>query len=177
MNLSRQNQQRSNRSRDPLDRRVDQWIETGKQFVDGVSGTRPGRKRRLANQNRLSGSRLDNLGRWVGDKLDWFLEDEDEWLEPWENEETESAFLDSVKKKPLEAISLRVPRALPPSSLNSKDPIKDETWPEDSSFQVDKWKRDNLSKKQESINLSKIKRQTISSNSRRLPRSSRRRTD
>ncbi len=177
MNSSRPNQQRRFRSRDPLDRRVDKWIETGRQFVDGVAGTRPGSKRRYANQTRISGSRLDNLGRWVGDKLDWFLEDEDEWLEPWEQEISGREFLDSRKKKPLEAISLRVPKALPPSSVNTKDDSLDEIWPEESSFKVNQWKRENVARKQESSNSSTIKRQSAASNSRRLPRSSRRRNE
>ena len=30
------------RSGAPLDRRMDKWIQTGKQVVDGVAGNRPG---------------------------------------------------------------------------------------------------------------------------------------
>ena len=37
--------QRGKGLRSPLDRRVDKWLETGRQFVDGVSGTRPGMRR------------------------------------------------------------------------------------------------------------------------------------
>ncbi len=177
MNSSRPNQQRRFRSRDPLDRKVDKWIETGRQFVDGVAGTRPGSKRRDANQARIASSRLDNLGRWVGDKLDWFLEDEDEWLEPWEKEVTGREFLDSSKKKPLEAISLRVPKALPPSSGKIEDDCQDETWPESSSYKVNQWKRGNVASKQESSNQSAIRRQPTSSKRRPLPRSSRRRNE
>mgnify|MGYP001421621138 CR=1 FL=1 len=33
------------RSRDPRDRRLDQWLETGRQLVDGVAGRRPGQRR------------------------------------------------------------------------------------------------------------------------------------
>ena len=33
------------RSRAPLDRRMDKWIQTGKQVVDGVAGNRPGQRR------------------------------------------------------------------------------------------------------------------------------------
>ena len=51
---------------DRRDRRLDTWIETGRQFVDGVSGRRPGQRR--------SSFDLDSVGRWVGDKVEWLLE-------------------------------------------------------------------------------------------------------
>ena len=41
---------------DRRDRRLDTWIETGRQFVDGVSGRRPGQRR--------NGFDLDSVGRW-----------------------------------------------------------------------------------------------------------------
>ena len=37
--------ERLERSRDPRDRRLDQWLETGRQLVDGVAGRRPGQRR------------------------------------------------------------------------------------------------------------------------------------
>ena len=80
MDSIRPNQPRRYRSREPLDRRFDQWIATGRQFVDGVAGNRPG-KRRPFNTSRFSSSSFESVGRWVGDKLDWLLEEEDGWLE------------------------------------------------------------------------------------------------
>ena len=62
------------RSRDPLDQRIDQWVETGRQFVDGVSGRRPGQRR--------GPMALDSVGRWVGEKVEWLLEDDDDWRSP-----------------------------------------------------------------------------------------------
>jgi hypothetical protein len=64
------------RSRDPRDRRLDQWLETGRQLVDGVAGRRPGQRR--------PGLDLDSVGRWVGDKVEWLLEEDDDWREPWQ---------------------------------------------------------------------------------------------
>ena len=62
---------------DRRDRRLDTWIETGRQFVDGVSGRRPGQRR--------SSFDLDSVGRWVGDKVEWLLEEDDAWREPWQD--------------------------------------------------------------------------------------------
>ena len=69
--------QRRQRSRDPLDRRFDQWLETGRQLVDGVAGTRPG-QRGSGRTDRRSTPSLENVGRWVGDKIDWFLEEDED---------------------------------------------------------------------------------------------------
>ena len=44
MRRKRQPMNRQQRSRDPLERRMDQWFETGRQFVDGVAGNRPGKR-------------------------------------------------------------------------------------------------------------------------------------
>ena len=63
--------ERLERSRDPRDRRLDQWLETGRQLVDGVAGRRPGQRR--------AGLDLDSVGRWVGDKVEWLLEEDDDW--------------------------------------------------------------------------------------------------
>ena len=48
------------------------------------------------------------------EKIDWFFEDEDDWLD---NEDSDDEPLqESIvnTKKPLRAISLRAPKALPP---------------------------------------------------------------
>jgi len=75
-------------SRDPrFNQRLDQWLATGRQLVDGVAGARPGS--RASGRPQPGGRagalpRPGGLGRWVEDKLDWLLEDDDGWREPWE---------------------------------------------------------------------------------------------
>ena len=115
---------------DRRDRRLDTWIETGRQFVDGVSGRRPGQRR--------SSFDLDSVGRWVGDKVEWLLEDDDAWREPWQ--ETDRP-LRSVKR-PLEAISRRGRPLLPHTPpITPREPGAVDDWPEDDSFRVDRWQR------------------------------------
>ena len=50
------------RSRVPLDRRMDTWIATGKQVVDGVAGNRPGQKRG-SWQDKTKAPNLEKVGR------------------------------------------------------------------------------------------------------------------
>ena len=83
MDPQRQFQSRRPRSQsdDPLDRRLDQWLETGRQLVDGVSGARPGRRSGAgARSGRSASASLDAVGRWMGDKIDWLLDEEDDLL-------------------------------------------------------------------------------------------------
>lgn len=169
---NRSKQLNRKRSKETLDRKVDQWIETGRQVVDGFSGTRPGRRRSFMT-DRLAPPSLDDVGRWVGDKLDWFLEDEDGWLEPWQSNEEINSF---SKKKPLEAISRRVsnPR------MNNQKIRRDDEWPDESSFRLDRWKRSNRQKEsgddQDSDPLPKRRRDVMRPSSQRpLPRSNRKR--
>ena len=117
---------------DRRDRRLDTWIETGRQFVDGVSGRRPGQRR--------SSFDLDSVGRWVGDKVEWLLEEDDAWREPWQDTDRP---LRSAKR-PLEAISRRgrqVSSAPSVPAMTSPDPGSVDDWPEDDSFRVDRWQR------------------------------------
>ena len=139
MHSYRKRNQNRQRSRDPLERRMDQWIETGRQFVDGVAGNRPGQRR----SGKPIGSSFDNVGRWVGDKIDWFFEEEDDWLESWEsNFNAEDRASTSIRKKrPLKAISLRGTKAISPST-EILDVADDENiWPDESSFRVERWER------------------------------------
>jgi hypothetical protein len=75
-------------SRDPrFNQRLDQWLATGRQLVDGVAGARPGSRASARPQpgGRAGGlPRPGGLGRWVEEKLDWLLDDDDGWREPWE---------------------------------------------------------------------------------------------
>jgi hypothetical protein len=161
--------ERLERSRDPRDRRLDQWLETGRQLVDGVAGRRPGQRR--------PGLDLDSVGRWVGDKVEWLLEEDDDWREPWQD----SAEPMARRKQPLQAISRRsrqrsMPAAAPqpppptaaPSVAESSAP---DDWPEDDLFQVQRWQRDPI---QRSSPQGEPQDQPPSAR-RGLPRSSRRR--
>ncbi|MEX1315536.1 MAG: RNA helicase [Synechococcaceae cyanobacterium] len=74
---------------DPLEQGLDRLVSAGRQLVDGVSGARPGsrggpRSPRPVTPAGSGRPRLGELGRWVEDKLDWILEDEDDWREPWQ---------------------------------------------------------------------------------------------
>ena len=178
MDVNRQSQQRRKRLRDPVDRRVDKWIETGRQFVDGVSGARPGRRRPF-NIDRASTSNLETVGRWVGDKLDWLLEDEDDWMEPWQSQShdrkslSESAGL-SIKR-PLEAVSRRIPQAITPSGKEDQKGNLADEWPEESSFRLERWQRRKVDDKPDSSSSLDVPRKPLRQERRRLPRSSRRR--
>ncbi len=86
----------SGRESEPLDQRLDRWVSAGRQFVDGVAGSRPGsrptaRGSEARGMGRGSEARtagrggFDGLGRWVEERLDWLLEDGDDWREPWQD--------------------------------------------------------------------------------------------
>ena len=131
--------ERLERSRDPRDRRLDQWLETGRQLVDGVAGRRPGQRR--------PGLDLDSVGRWVGDKVEWLLEEDDDWREPWQ----ESAEPKARRKQPLQAISRRSRQRSMPSAAFQPPPTAapsvpessaPDDWPDDDLFQVQRWQRE-----------------------------------
>lgn len=125
------------RSQDSGDRRLDQWIETGRQLVDGVAGTRPGR--RSAGGVRPSMD-LETVGRWVGDKIDWLMDEEEDWRDPVQpplRTESPSA---SSRKRPLDAISRRQIVA-PVSESQPTYREDDNSWPADESFRVERWSR------------------------------------
>ena len=164
------------RSQDPLDRRMDKWIETGKQVVDGVAGNRPGQKRGRW-QNKTTRPNFEKVGRWVEDKIDWFFEDDDDWLENEDLDDDHSYQRSSISntKRPLGAISLRAPKALPPRiDIERSDPNPIDEWPDDQSFKLNKWERkDNLiNEKQKDCNDSF--QDERSTRRRNIPRSSRR---
>ena len=112
MSSYRNRNQSRQRSREPLDRRMDKWIQTGKQVVDGVAGNRPGQKRG-GWRDKASSPNLEKVGRWMEEKIDWFFEDEDDWLVNEESEDDPIQENIINTKRPLGAISLRVPKALP----------------------------------------------------------------
>jgi hypothetical protein len=65
---------------------LDQWMSAGRQLVDGVAGARPGSRPQARGAERRTGGRpgLEGLGRWVENRIDWFLEGDDDWQEPWQ---------------------------------------------------------------------------------------------
>jgi len=134
-----------------MERRLDTWLETGRQLVDGVSGRRPGQRRTSLD--------LDSMGRWVGEKVDWLLDDDDDWREPWQ-EQTSPEASSRGGTRPLQAVSRRRP------------PAADDSWPEDDSFRVQRWQRTAGLDGQ--LDEQPV-RQPMRSPRRVLPRSSRRR--
>jgi len=174
MNQARPYKSKRQRGGEPFDRKLDQWLETGRQFVDGVSGARPG-QRLPVNASRVTNNNLENVGKWVGDKIDWFLEDEEDWLEPWQYEQMNEPSND--KRRRLVAISRRGRKALAPfqeSSLVASS-TKDD-WPDESSFRVDKWERGSSNQLDNSLKSKDEVRESKSSGIKRpLPRSSRKR--
>lgn len=179
----------SRRGPDPLEQGLDRLVSAGRQFVDGVSGARPGSRPPARGTGRRSGSlpRLDELGRWVEDKLDWILEDEDDWREPWQEQAparlgawdqpraaasprpfvAPQAPEPPRRRRPLEAISRR--------SISA--PMAAGDWPDDDTFTVQRWQRPAQVERpalQPGEAIAPPERPE--GGGRRLPRSSRRRT-
>ncbi len=162
------------RSREPLDRRMDKWIQTGKQVVDGVAGNRPGQRRR-GWQDKETSANFEKVGRWMEEKIDWFFEDDDDWLDNEDFGEQPQPESESNQKRPLRAISLRAPKALPPQIDSKRKNLAEiNEWPEDDSFKVNKWERkDTLIKPKDQQTTNSLKDEA-SSRRRKLPRSNRR---
>ena len=161
------------RSRDPLDRRMDKWIETGKQLVNGVAGNRPGQKRgRWQNKTNPN---FEKVGRWMEEKIDWFFEDDEDWFD---NEDSDYDPLQESSintKRPLSAISLRAPKALPPRIAETKNNLNEvDEWPDDKSFKLNRWERKNDLIKQNEQDLNDSLQDERSTRRRNIPRSSRR---
>ena len=174
MSSYRNRNQSRQRSREPLDRRMDKWIQTGKQVVDGVAGNRPG-QRRSGWQDKTNGPNLEKVGRWMEEKIDWFFEDDDDWLE---HEDSDDAVIqESIinTKRPLGAISLRAPKALPARIEDKRNNLNEmEEWPDQESFKLSRWERKNNLIKQNEQNLNDSFQDERSTKRRNIPRSSRR---
>ena len=172
MESERPRQQRRQGARQPLERRVDRWIETGLQVVDGVAGNRPGNRR--SSSARPASANLERVGRWVGDKLDWFLDEEEAWLDEPSHTDFEASYTSG--KRPLEAISRRVPKQISQSTKYSQGDLNNDEWPEESSFRVNRWQRDQSKENLDSLSNSSDYPQQIRPGRRTLPRSRRRRS-
>ena len=108
---------------DRFEQRLDRWVEAGRQFVDGVSGARPGSR----NATRRGAARLNpgELGRWVENKLEWLLDEEpdDDWREPWQQPRLRAQPRDAQARDPqLRDAQLRdpQPREIQPRSATPK---------------------------------------------------------
>ena len=130
------------RSQDVGDRRFDQWLETGRQLVDGVAGTRPGRRPAGAPRPSMD---FESVGRWVGDKIDWLMDEEEDWRNPVEPPLRTESPSESSRKRPLDAISRRqgvLPQVeAPVSEAQPTYREDDNSWPDDESFRVERWSR------------------------------------
>jgi len=153
----REPSRRSRGGPDPLDQRVDRWVTAGRQFVEGVAGSRPGGRPGGRGPDRRGQlrPRIDELGRWVEGRLDWLIDDGDDWREPWQESERgtpEPAPAPVRSRRPmLEAVSRRG-RAVPspsaatgpaPSAAPAPAPASgaDDDWPDDDSFTLPRWRR------------------------------------
>ena len=173
---------RLDRFRDQRDRRFDQFLETGRQLVDGVSGRRPGQR----PGGRRSGLDLDSVGRWVGEKVEWLLEEEDDWQEPWQEAgrgRSEPTRTMGSARRPLDAISRRgrrvasaqapAPPSPPPVAQEFNADRGEGDWPEDDSVRVQRWSRSA----QPAARPEPEAARNPAGSRRALPRSSRRRAD
>jgi len=160
---------RPRRGADSLEQGLDRLVTAGRQLVDGVSGARPGSRAgaRAAAPAAVGRPRLGDLGRWVENKLDWILEDDDAWREPWQaaqppsqprsqfsseprsqpssQPQARSAVprAEGSRRRPLEAISRRGQRPQPSqSSASGIAPAPaSEDWLDDTSFSRPRWQR------------------------------------
>ncbi len=169
-----------------VDKQVDRIFETGRQFVDGVSGARPG-KRRNSDFQGITSKSAKKVGRWVSEKVDLFFdEDNDDWYDDNFDDDNgevktftrESNSIQSSKphsKRPLEAISLRQPKNFQITEqkrLPYGKEVKNQDWPNEFDFKVERWQR---SSEKEIDTVRDELNQRGGSKSRNLPRSRRRR--
>jgi len=158
---------------------LDRLVSAGRQLVDGVSGARPGSRTGNRGEGRRPAGpsgmpRLDGLGRWVENKLDWILEDEDDWREPWQETRPELGSQDRPRRR-LDAISRRsaVPPQGQPRQAREPQEREPEEWPEDDAFALPRWQRQPSSASQSQPESQPPSQSQLTG--RAMPRSSRRR--
>lgn len=148
----------SRSTRRALDDRLGTWVNRGRELVDGVSGARPGSRVPNRGVERGSGGRggLEGLGRWVEGRLDWLLDDREDWREPWQEGDRpptrrweDAPPASGRSRAPLEAISrrgsgARAPEPPPatPIAEASGSAGGDEDWPDAEAFNVSRWRRE-----------------------------------
>lgn len=171
------------RSEPRLEQRLDQWMSAGRQLVDGVAGARPGSRPPVRGAAAGATPRLrpGDLGRWVEQKIDWLLEDDDGWREPWQGAPVQAAPAAPVaapaasRRRPLEAISRRGTPLLPERRVPTEAPAAPEPqdWPDDDSFTLNRWSRPGGGQQPQAAAPADQPRPS----GRAVPRSSRRRWD
>lgn len=142
------------RDGDPLEERLDRWVSAGRQFVEGVSGARPGTRpgsrgpaSRPGGRPGAGSFRPADLGRWVENKLDRLLEDDgDDWREPWQEPAPAApvAPARASSRRPLDAISrrgLRRAGPAPAAPAAGEAPAAADDWPADEAFTLPRWQR------------------------------------
>lgn len=143
-------ERRPNRDGEPLEQRLDRWMSTGRQLVEGVSGGRPGTRQGGRRPEGRAGQRggFDGLGRWVEDRLDWLLDDSDDWPEPWQQSERRRAEppapMDPGLWREPEQASERSPRSRRPlQAISRRGGVQPDgaDWPDDEAFSVPRWQR------------------------------------
>ncbi len=175
MSLHKNRNQSRQRSREPLDRRMDKWIQTGKQVVDGVAGNRPGQRRSGWKDKEASAANFKKVGRWVEEKIDWFFEDEDDWLDNEELDDESFQEISTNTKRPLSAISLRIPKALPPQiDVITDNSDEYDNWPDNESFKLNKWERKGQQVPKNSSDFNDSSDKRTPQRRKNIPRSSRR---
>ena len=179
---------RNNFDRNIVDKQVDKMLETGRQFIDGVSGTRPGKKRKSDFQ-KITSRNVNKVGRWVSEKVDLFFDEEnDDWYDDDNFNEQEreiktfkreSSSIQTSKpysKRPLEALSLRQPKG-GQKNEQKKLPYAQESnledWPDEFDLKVNRWQRS--SDKEINTFRDQDKHRSGVSKARNLPKSRRRR--
>ena len=184
MAISNRRNNQTNFDKVDLDKKMGQFLDVGRQFVDGVSGARPG-QRRPTNIREFSIRNANNVRKWVNNRVDSFFEDEYE--EDWEYEDNTQDIKSFSRqnqlhqstnqfiKRPLEALSRR---ELENSHIVERKQLPysqeiEEEWPDDSDFQISRWKRSQLENESSKVN---IQDQKGNLQTRNLPKSRRRRT-
>ena len=116
MDSRRNRNLRNSFDRNIVDKQVDKIFETGRQFVDRVSGASPG-KRRNSDFQGITSKSVKKVGRWVSEKVDLFFdEDNDDWndddfydddsdIKTFSRESNSYESTTNHSKRPLEAIS------------------------------------------------------------------------
>ena len=179
--------ERPRRGPDPLEQGFDRLVNAGRQLVDGVSGARPGSRTPARGAQRGGEDRrpgLDRLGRWVEDKLDWILDEDEDWREPWQEPAQQQPVpgfqrAETPGRRPLEAISRR---GRPGDGGAERDPVDaqesgSEDWPDDASFSIPRWQRQPTPPQPSASQLPMVEApdMQVSGTGRPLPRSTRRR--
>lgn len=171
--------ERGRRGPDPLEQGIDRLVSAGRQLVDGVSGSRPGsrpapRGAQRGGEDRRPG--LDRLGRWVENKLDWILDEDEDWREPWQ----EPAPRESVPREPVQRENVRQVEPTgrrPLEAISRRGRSGDggagqDDWPDDASFSVPRWQRQPAAPQPPAVDAPDPQ---PSATGRPLPRSTRRR--